>query len=42
VNKQANQLEMAATPYQFTATLTAAGQAGLRINDEGLVETLKP
>jgi hypothetical protein len=42
VDKQANQLELAATPYQFTATVTAAGQAAIRINDEGLIETLKP
>jgi hypothetical protein len=42
VAKQANQLELAATPYQFTATATAAGQATIRINDEGLIETLKP
>lgn len=40
--KQANQLQLAATPYQFTATLTATGSAALRINDEGLIETLKP
>lgn len=42
VAKQANHLELAATPYQFTATVTAAGSAAIRINDEGLVETLKP
>ncbi|GAB3637724.1 carbohydrate-binding family 9-like protein [Hymenobacter arcticus] len=42
VDKQANQLALAATPYQFTATITAAGSAAIRINDEGLVETLKP
>ncbi|MGI4760861.1 MAG: carbohydrate-binding family 9-like protein [Janthinobacterium lividum] len=42
VEKQANQLVLAATPYQFTATITAAGSPAIRINDEGLVETLKP
>jgi hypothetical protein len=42
VDKQANQLQLAATPYQFTATITAAGSAAIRINDEGLIETLKP
>lgn len=42
VEKQANQLEMAATPYQFTATIAAAGSPRIRINDEGLIETLKP
>ncbi|WP_236018582.1 MULTISPECIES: carbohydrate-binding family 9-like protein [Hymenobacter] len=42
VAKQANQLALAATPYQFTAILTAAGQPTIRLNDEGLVETLKP
>ncbi|WP_324677379.1 carbohydrate-binding family 9-like protein [Hymenobacter sp. GOD-10R] len=42
VDKQANQLQLAATPYQFTATLTAVGKATIRINDEGLLETLKP
>jgi hypothetical protein len=40
--KQANQLQLAATPYQFTTTITAAGSAAIRINDEGLIETLKP
>jgi hypothetical protein len=42
VDKQANELQLAATPYQFTATLTAAGQPAFRINDEGLIEPLKP
>ncbi len=42
VEKQANQLELAATPYQFTATIAAAGSPSIRINDEGLIETLKP
>jgi hypothetical protein len=42
VEKQANQLAMAATPYQFTAAIKAAGQPTIRLNDEGLVETLKP
>jgi len=42
VGQQANQLQLAATPYQFTVTLTSAGQAAIRINDEGLLETLKP
>jgi hypothetical protein len=42
VGKQANQLQLAATPYQFTATITAAGSAAIRINDEGLIETVKP
>ena len=42
VEQQANQLQLAATPYQFTATLTAAGSAAFRLNDEGLLETLKP
>ncbi|TPG72485.1 hypothetical protein EAH73_01035 [Hymenobacter nivis] len=42
VDNQANQLELAATPYQFTATITAAGGAPIRLNDEGLIETLKP
>lgn len=42
VEKQANQLELAATPYQFTATIAAAGSPRIRINDEGLIETLKP
>jgi hypothetical protein len=42
VEKQASQLELAATPYQFTATLTTAGSPAIRINDEGLIETLKP
>ena len=42
VDKQVNQLALAATPYQFTATLTAAGRPAIRLNDEGLVETLKP
>jgi hypothetical protein len=41
VDKQANQLQLAATPYQFTATVTATGSAGIRINDEGLIEVLK-
>jgi hypothetical protein len=41
-SKQPNQLQLAATPYQFTATITAAGNAAIRINDEGLLETLKP
>jgi hypothetical protein len=40
--KQANQLQLAATPYQFTATVTAAGSTAIRINDEGLIETVKP
>jgi hypothetical protein len=40
--KQANQLQLSATPYQFTATITASGNAAIRINDEGLLETLKP
>ena len=40
--KQTNQLQLAATPYQFTATITAAGNAAIRINDEGLIETVKP
>jgi hypothetical protein len=42
VDKQANQLELAATPHQFTATITAAGSPAIRLNDEGLIETLKP
>ena len=42
VGQQANQLQLATTPYQFTATVTAAGSAAIRINDEGLIETLKP
>jgi hypothetical protein len=42
VEAQANQLTLAATPYQFTATLAAAGQPTFRLNDEGLVETVKP
>jgi hypothetical protein len=41
VDRQANQLQLAATPYQFTATVTATGSAGIRINDEGLIEVLK-
>jgi hypothetical protein len=40
--KQANQLQLVATPYQFTATVTAAGSTTIRINDEGLIETVKP
>jgi len=36
------QLQLAATPYQFTATLTVAGSPTLRINDEGLLEPVKP
>ena len=42
VEKQASQLELAATPYQFTATLTTAGSPPIRINDEGLIENVKP
>jgi hypothetical protein len=42
VEQQASQLELAATPYQFTATLTTAGSPAIRINDEGLIENIKP
>jgi hypothetical protein len=42
VDQQANELQLAATPYQFTATLTAAGQPTFRLNDEGLLEPVKP
>ncbi len=41
VAQQANQLQLQATPLQFMATLTAPDAATLRINDEGLVETVK-
>ncbi len=42
VDKQPNHLQLVATPYQFTATVTAAGSAAIRLNDEGLIETVKP
>lgn len=42
INSRGHQLQLAATPYQFTATITAAGNPAIRINDEGLIETLKP
>ena len=42
VEKQVSQLALAATPYQFTATLTTAGSPAIRINDEGLIENIKP
>ncbi|WP_243900209.1 carbohydrate-binding family 9-like protein [Hymenobacter defluvii] len=38
---KSNQLALLATPEQFTATLAASGAATLRINNEGLVETVK-
>jgi hypothetical protein len=42
VDQQANELQLAATPYQFTATITAASQPTFRLNDEGLLEPVKP
>lgn len=39
---RANQLRLLATAEQFTATITAAGSAAIRINNEGLTETPKP
>ncbi|OGX91980.1 carbohydrate-binding family 9-like protein, partial [Hymenobacter coccineus] len=44
IDGQANQLQLAATARQFSATVAAPGAPGapaLRINDEGLIETLK-
>ncbi|WP_242582473.1 carbohydrate-binding family 9-like protein [Hymenobacter telluris] len=42
INRRRHQLQLAATPYQFTATIAAAGNPTIHINDEGLIETLKP
>lgn len=42
IDNRASQLRLLATAEQFTATITAAGTAAIRINDEGLIETLKP
>ncbi|NML66952.1 hypothetical protein HHL22_17235 [Hymenobacter sp. RP-2-7] len=39
---QVNQLQLAATASQFAATITAAGHPTIRLNQEGLVQTLKP
>lgn len=38
IENQANELRLEATAGQFTATVTAPGNAPLRINDEGLLE----
>lgn len=42
IEHRANQLQLAATAQQFSATVSAPGTAALRINDEGFIETLKP
>ncbi|AMJ67039.1 carbohydrate-binding family 9-like protein [Hymenobacter sp. PAMC 26628] len=42
IDDRANQLQLAATAQQFSATVAAPGAPALRINDEGLIETLKP
>ncbi|MGI4833744.1 MAG: carbohydrate-binding family 9-like protein [Janthinobacterium lividum] len=39
---QANQLQLEATASEFAATITAAGHPTIRLNQEGLVETLTP
>ena len=41
IDDRANYLQLAATAQQFTATVAASGGPALRINDEGLIETLK-
>ena len=42
IDNQVNQLRLEASAQQFAATVTAAGRASIRINDEGLIEALKP
>lgn len=42
LENQVNQLQLAATAGQFTATITAAGHAAIRINNEGLLENPRP
>ena len=42
IENQANQLQLEATARQFTATVTAADHAAIRINDEGLIQNPRP
>ena len=41
LEKRVNVLALEATNQQFTATITAAGQPAIRLNDEGLVQVVK-
>ncbi len=42
IGERENMLEMDASGKQFTATVAADGDPTIRINDEGLIEILKP
>ncbi len=42
IESQVNHLRLEASSGQFTATVTAPGNAAVRINDEGLIENPKP
>lgn len=42
IGERENTLQMEASAKQFTATIAAEGNAVISINDEGLIETLKP
>ena len=42
LEKQFNQLQLEATPRQFTATITAPNHPAIRLNDEGLLTYSKP
>ncbi len=42
IGERENVLEMDASAKQFTATVKAEGSAVISINDEGLIETIKP
>ncbi|UOQ68597.1 hypothetical protein [Hymenobacter volaticus] len=42
LENQVNQLQLEATPRQFTATITAPNTPAIRLNDEGLLTYTKP
>ena len=42
IGERENVLQMDASARQFTATVKAEGSAVISINDEGLIETIKP
>ena len=42
IGERESLLQMDASAKQFTATIMAEGSAAISINDEGLIETIKP